>query len=665
MPPTCWLVRARRAALVLALATPLAAAPAHALRIVDYNILNYPGTTGPTRDPRYRTILQPLNADVLITEEMTSSAGVNEFLGSLNTMEPGQWAAAPFVDGNDTDCGLFYKPSKVQFLGQWGFYPNPASLLRLVHVYRLKPVGYTSGATELRLYGMHLKASMGFETQRGQEGAGVRDSMNAMPPGTYAIACGDMNFYTATSEPAYARFTETQVNNVGRLYDVLPSVIGGVTGWHDVGGFASIHTQSPCLSGGTACASGAATGGLDDRFDFFLPTLNLGDGQGMDVVPGSYISVGNDAQHFNKNITDSPTIPEGAAYASALQLNSDHLPIRIDLQLPAILSLDSSAVALGAAIVGAGSPPAGVVTVHNDAVSPADFLDVGATAPAGFQANAPGPIAPGLSGTVQLQLDVSSVGSKSGALTLTSDAPDLPVAHVPLSGTVLDHALPSLDSATVVVADTVDFGAQDSAAFTAEPVAVFDQDYQALRARLSLTAAAITGGDGHFALQGFAPALLAGDGAHVTVTFDPAGATADSEYEATLTFSSEDEPLPGATPLPALTVTLRARLNAGHPAAVDDVSPSATRLYPPSPNPLVSASALRFDLAHAGRVRLELFDLAGRRRALIADRALTPGRYHWAWDGHDGSGRAVDAGVYFVRLTSPDGVQRARLAVVR
>src|SRR5512144_2705790 len=111
------------------------AAPAHALRIIDYNILNYPGTSGPTRDPSYRVILAPLSPDVLATEEMTSQAGVTEFLGSLNTMEPGQWAAAAFVDGNDTDSGLFYKPGKVQFLGQWAFYPNPASLLRYVHVY--------------------------------------------------------------------------------------------------------------------------------------------------------------------------------------------------------------------------------------------------------------------------------------------------------------------------------------------------------------------------------------------------------------------------------------------------------------------------------------------------------------------------------------------------
>src|SRR5690348_11088472 len=79
------------------------AAPARAIRVVNYNILNYPGTTGPTRDPLYRTILSPLSPDIICAEEMTSDAGCTEFLNSLNVMEPGQWSRAAFVNGNDTD----------------------------------------------------------------------------------------------------------------------------------------------------------------------------------------------------------------------------------------------------------------------------------------------------------------------------------------------------------------------------------------------------------------------------------------------------------------------------------------------------------------------------------------------------------------------------------
>lgn len=667
MPPTCWMARTCSVFTALAAAALLAPA-AHALRVMDYNVLNYPGNSGPARDPRYRTILQPLSPDVLVTEEQTSQTGVNEFLNQvLNVMEPGQWAAAPFVDGNDTDAALFYKPAKVQFLGQWAFYPNPATNLRLVHVYRLEPVGYTSGAAELRLYAVHLKASQATacsprcEQARWAECVGLRDSMNAMPPGTYAFATGDFNFYFASTDTGYAKLLENQPNNVGRLYDVLPLPAGG---WHDNAASVPIHTQSPCQSGGALCASGASTGGLDDRFDFLLPTTNLADGQGMDFVPGSYISVGNDGQHWNKNITDLPITPEGADYDTALIKASDHLPIRIDLQLPSMMALDSSAIALGSAIVGAASPPAAVLTVQNPATPPADGLDLTATPPAGFSALPPGAIAPGLSGTVQITLDASSVGAKSGNLSLASDAPDLPLVQVPLSGTVLDHAQASLDSTTAVSADSIDFGSHDAGGFSDASVAVYDRDWNALRARLSVSGATITGGDGHFAIQGFAPTLVSSPSARWSVTFDPDGATADSTYSADLAFASADEALPGAQPQPDLHVTLVAKLSSGT-VAVGRELPGATRLYAPEPNPLLAASTVRFDLAHASHVRLDVFDLTGRRITSLADRAFTPGRYHVEWNGRAGDGAAVQPGLYFVRMTTAAGTQGARLAVVR
>jgi len=153
MAPEPWIARCTRACLSAVLVLPILASAAHALRIVDYNILNYPGSTGTTRDPKYRTILGPLAADVIVVEEMNSQTGVNEFLGNvLNTLEPGQWSAAGFIDGNDTDGALFWKSSKVDFLGQWSFYPNPADQLRLVHVYRIRPADYSSEGAELRLY---------------------------------------------------------------------------------------------------------------------------------------------------------------------------------------------------------------------------------------------------------------------------------------------------------------------------------------------------------------------------------------------------------------------------------------------------------------------------------------------------------------------------------
>jgi hypothetical protein len=644
-------------ALFAALAAILAASPAHALRLVNYNITNYPGLALAQRQPHFRTVLTSLGADIVTCQEVQSQAGVDSFrINVLNVIEPGQWASAPFINGNDTDNALFYKPATVQFLGQWAFYPS-ATNLRLVSCYRLKPVGYASATTELRVYSQHLKASQGFETDRLNEAIGIRDSMNAVPPGTHCILTGDFNIYSG-NEPAFGKLRESQADNDGRLYDPLNAPLGT---WN-TGTLAAIHTQSPCAT----CPSGFATGGLDDRFDMFLPTYNMNDGEGLDLLVSTYKPVGNDAQHYNLNITDPPVIPEGAAYASALWNASDHLPIRVDLQLPAKISA-SGPIAFGTVIVGATA--AQNLSITNPATTPADELNYSLTAPAGFGAPG-GSFAQnaGAPATVHaITMSTVSPGNPAGNLSIASDDPDQPVTLVALAGTVLDHAEASLDSSAVLLGEALDFGDHAAGGFATLEARVHDHGYDATQARLSLNGGVITGGAGRFTIVGgFDPALISGTGQCYTLAFDDAGATPDSTYNATLTFSSADEPLPGAAAQPDLVVTLRARVTAGTVAVGDRFVPGETRLLAPTPNPLLRATTLRFDLARASHVRLDVFDLNGRRVATVADRAFDAGRYSLDWSGRDARGAALGAGLYFVRLSGAGiGAQNVRLAIVR
>jgi hypothetical protein len=667
MAPEPWVARHTRA-LLFAILTLFASAPAaHAARIVSYNILNYPGSTGATRDPLFRTILSPLGADVVVVGEITSQAGVDEFLGSvLNTMEPGLWSAAPFVNGNDTDNAIFWKTSKFQFLGQWGFYPNAANLLRLVHVYRLKPAGYTSGATEIRIYAMHLKASTGFEAQRFAECTGLRDSMNAVPPGTHAIALGDFNFYAGDgTEPGFGKMLESQADNDGRLYDPL-----GLQGldWQDNTTIQYAWTQSPCATGDTGCASGASTGGMDDRFDLILPTYNWNDGEGLDLIPNTYVAVGNDGQHHNNGINAPPTIPEGSTYANALHAAADHLPVRIDIMLPARQTVSGGPFAFGTVITGATATTN--LTVGNPATPPADTLEytlsatAGFTAPAGSFTRLAGPG----SDSHTIGMDTSTPGGKTGTATVHSNSLDAPTFNVGLSGTVLRHASPSLDSASVVTASALDFGVHDPDGFTDGEARLHNQGYDALQAQLAVASASVVGGDGRFTIVGgTAPIQLAGIGETYTIHFDDAGATRDSLYEATLVIQSADQALPGGVAHADLQVSLTAQLTPGSTTGIGagDV-PTITRLQAPFPNPLRGTSTVHFDLARAADVRLEVFDLSGRRVATLASHAFAPGRWSATWNGRHDSGAPAGAGLYFVRL-SGDGLpmQTARLAVVR
>ena len=82
------------------------------------------------------------------------------------------------------------------------------------------------------------------------------------------------------------------------------------------------------------------------------------------------------------------------------------------------------------------------------------------------------------------------------------------------------------------------------------------------------------------------------------------------------------------------------------PTGVDDPPVAEARdvFLGARPNPARGATALRFQLARAARVSLEVFDAQGRRVAVLADGVLEPGEHEAAFDG-----RGLPAGVYLCR----------------
>ncbi len=121
----------------------------------------------------------------------------------------------------------------------------------------------------------------------------------------------------------------------------------------------------------------------------------------------------------------------------------------------------------------------------------------------------------------------------------------------------------------------------------------------------------------------------------------------------------------GATiDLASLKGALGAGWSKSEPEAVQEL-PSRTSLLAPAPNPFNPAVQLRFELRRSDRVRLEVFDVRGRKVHTVVDEELPAGSHAYMWGGEDDGARSVASGVYFVRLQADGVSQTSRLVLVR
>ncbi|MBD3221059.1 hypothetical protein GF314_07420 [bacterium] len=99
--------------------------------------------------------------------------------------------------------------------------------------------------------------------------------------------------------------------------------------------------------------------------------------------------------------------------------------------------------------------------------------------------------------------------------------------------------------------------------------------------------------------------------------------------------------------------------------ATDDQLARATALAPARPNPFNPRTHLRYEVAHAGLVKLTIHDLRGRLMRTLVDGPHAAGVHTAVWDGRDGRGRALPSGVYVGRLHAGETVRAQRMTLVR
>ena len=318
------------------------------LRVATWNVTNYSG--GRTAD--FQTAIfdefqgRSMTPDIIIGQEFLSASAVSAFVTILNTApaSTGDWTAADFVNGPDSDSAFFFRTTQVELatdlsangvtvVAVGGLTPNhPRNIMR----YDVVLAPNTAAEARLAIYSSHMKSGTTQDDldRRLLEAQRIRDDAETLPAGWHFLLGGDFNIQ-ASSQDAYKELVLSQVNNDGRFFDPIKSP--GT--WNNNTFFRYIHTQDPATA-------------MDDRLDQILVSASLIDGLDVDYVGDasiayntttwddanhSYRCWGNDGTSFNAPITTTGNTMVGATIAQALidsAVGGGHLPVYLDLSIP-------------------------------------------------------------------------------------------------------------------------------------------------------------------------------------------------------------------------------------------------------------------------------------------------------------------------------------------
>jgi hypothetical protein len=115
------------------------------------------------------------------------------------------------------------------------------------------------------------------------------------------------------------------------------------------------------------------------------------------------------------------------------------------------------------------------------------------------------------------------------------------------------------------------------------------------------------------------------------------------------------------------TVTVVFNGTSAHPwLGVDPGSVAAAALRVRAwPNPPVDGATISYSLPGRAQASVCVYDLAGRRVAMLARGSMPAGEHAARWDLRDAGGAPVDAGLYLVELRAGAARATARVAVLR
>jgi hypothetical protein len=301
------------------------------LKICYYNILDFPQMQSDRIDTLSK-IIDYIKPDVFAVNELTSYSGGVQIKNMMNNLGATNYASAVFYDGPDTDNLLFYNSDKLALKSQTQIPTVLRDISEYVLYYKNPNFPIVQDTTFIYFYSLHLKAGTQASeiSQRFTEAETLKNYFNNNNRNKNIILGGDFNFYENT-EPGCQ-----EILNGGNitLYDPVNKM--GL--WHNNYGYKAYHTQSTRVNMGYA---GGSNGGMDDRFDFIFISNDIFYGSsGLQYIPSSYNSVGQDGLHYNGDIyiPTNNSVPNDIA--RALFYMSDHIPVYMEVLIGGDVSIN-------------------------------------------------------------------------------------------------------------------------------------------------------------------------------------------------------------------------------------------------------------------------------------------------------------------------------------
>ncbi|MFZ1688166.1 MAG: hypothetical protein WAU70_12125 [Flavobacteriales bacterium] len=313
------------------------------LRVMAYNLLDFPDPNPAGKVDTLAGILAWHPVDLLIAEEVHDANGAQMVLDqALNANGVDRFSMATFIPQQSASWTtikltqiIYYDHNKLGLRDQTFLYTD----VRDINVYTLylRDNGIFQGDTTfITVVGLHLKASndqSDIDDRTNMVGI-LMDHLATLPAGRHVIIGGDFNIYTG-NETAFS----TLLTQAGNIQIADPLDLGG-SDWYG-SSYAGICTQSTRVN--TLFGDGAG-GGLDDRFDMLLTSDELlNGGSDLHLVPGSYRPLGNSGTCWNDNITDCSTSQTPYSILRKLYYMSDHLPITLKLASNTVLGIQAQA----------------------------------------------------------------------------------------------------------------------------------------------------------------------------------------------------------------------------------------------------------------------------------------------------------------------------------